>query len=389
MGENAPPPSEQAGGPVPAKGPPLPLLSEALHARFEDPVWNMARVDKMRPVWSLVGRRRAAYFTSLALTLTLVLMPVWDGWIGTPPILASGHGILGQTIAALGLFLPGFLMGVVESWANNPFWVVLLLGGLFISNLYASRLERRLRDETRGIWNWMIDLSSTETPKPAQAHGTGSKRKALHFARWRLAPFLIFLALLGFGLWLLTTAVTRISLAFAERGHSLCASAPSPEKISSTFRFDTLGTCHSAHLTVERNKRYVVEMLVDNPWFDGRSAADPRGLSARQIGFAGYLGAPLRRAVSANYLQPVVHIRGGTAGPALRPLALKRGPLNHLWRGEFVADRTGALSVFANESVLPFAMFGRPVATFYTDNPGRNQGSAVVRVTRADTVAGR
>ena len=385
-GENSPPPTHSCSG----KRPPLPLISKKLRDRFQDEAWNKARVEEMRPIWAIVGRRRIAYFISLFLTLTLVLMPIWDGWLAPPPVLSSGHGVAGQAIGLIGLLLPGFLTTIVGSWIDNPFWVLVLLATLVLSNGWATRLEQGLRDDTRRIWNRMVDLAETDAPQVNRQKPKGAKREAMRFLRWRLAPALIFAAMILFFLWLLLAVTTRFAVARYERGDRFCAvSAPVAETTASTFRFDTIGTCHSAKLMVRRNTRYIVEMFVNEPWRDGGHAADPRGLSASEIGVAGWLGVPFRRAVAANYLQPVSHIRGGDSGPAVQPLKLERGPMNHMWRGEFVADRTGALSLFANDSVLPFAIFGRQVEAFYTDAPGQNTGSAFVRITRAETVAAR
>jgi uncharacterized protein (DUF2235 family) len=389
-GENAPPPEkdEKDGR---RRRSPLPLISKELRERFEHPLWNADRVERMRPVWSLVHRRRFSYFISLFLTLALFLMPVWEGWFGAPPLLASGHGVAGRLIALLGAFLPGFLVAIVESWANNPFYVLLLAAALLLSNGYASRVERRLRDTTRAIWDRMVDLDQSEAPEVAEAPRDRREPKLLRLLRWRVVPFFIFIALLAVALWLILAVTTRIALGFHERGQALCASSrPAPaEETASTFLFDTRTPCHAAGLRVERDRRYVVEMIVIEPWRDASYATDPRGVSAAQMGLRGYVAVPLRRAVGANYLQPVAHIRSGGAGPSIQPLQLKRGPQNNAWRGEFVARRSGELSLFANDAMLPFPAFGRAITTFYTDTGGGNHGRAVVRVTWSDSIGSR
>lgn len=106
-----------------------------------------------------------------------------------------------------------------------------------------------------------------------------------------------------------------------------------------TFQFTTAETCRSADFRVEEGVRYLVQIDVQETWSDGTEPTDPRGLSAIDLGPAGLLGVPFRRAVTAGYLQPVAHIRGnGWSGPSIQPLELEqRGTSPTLWRGEFVA----------------------------------------------------
>jgi len=365
MGENSPPPAGENAPPpighergqrmVDLMRRPRPLVPEELRRRFEDPAWNAWRVRAMRPVWSLVLWRRVAYFVSLFLTLALVLMPVWDDRAMAPFVLSSGHGLIGSLIALLGAVLPGFLVCIVAAWANNPFYFLLLLGGLLVSNGGASILERRLRDKTRGIWNRMIDLGTEPAPEVEPETGKAREPWLRRYLRWRLVPFLVFVTMLIVALWLFVALVTRIGLSFYERGSAFCsASDPVPgEKEPAPFLFKTAAPCHAAGLTVRRGDRYIVQMEVVQPWWDAGHAADPRGLGATEMGISGIVGVPLRRAVSARYLQPILHVRGGRAGPWIAPLEMERdGNRLTMWRGEFVAGRSGELSLFANDAIL-------------------------------------
>jgi hypothetical protein len=384
------------------------LIPQPLQDRFENAKQNATRVAAMHDIWGQVRRRRVAYYVSLILTLMLVTMPLWVGHAPVPPFLASGHGLFGGVVGFLPAVLPGFVAGLVTTWVDHPFYVLALLILLLISNGIASGIERRLRDDTRHIWNESLDLareagapitkrgSSEHYPLPdpdAKLPEATPLQKLRSFFRWRIVPFLILLLLLTIGSWILAGVATRARLAALERD-ALCpasggASTPGP---SSTFQFTTDMPCHSARFVVERGVRYVVDIDVTRPWTDGRGspaeskpiAADPRGLSASDLGWAGFAGLPFRRAVTAGYLQPVAHIRSERlSGPILRPLVMEqRGARPTLWRGEFVAEASGELSLFANEAVLPF----RSPGYLYTDARYGNLGSAQVTVTRADSI---
>jgi hypothetical protein len=216
---------------------------------------------------------------------------------------------------------------------------------------------------------------------------------------WRIIPGLILALMAALLLWAAFAVATRISLSLLERNGTLCApTGDGSDKSETTFAFDTRRACHPTALAVEKGRRYFIQMDVGTSWSDGGRAADPRGLSASDLGVAGYVGVPLRRAVGANYLQPVVHIQGGSAGPVLQPLELQQRatPLG-IWRGEFVAARSGRLSLFANEGMLPFrlrlprkllewpwGLEDYPVTHFYDDEHLGNRGDAIVTIKRVD-----
>jgi hypothetical protein len=147
--------------------------------------------------------------------------------------------------------------------------------------------------------------------------------------------------------------------------------------------FEPSSLCHPVGMTVAKNRRYRVELSVEQPWFDGSHATNPRGLRARDLGFAGILGGPFRRVIEANFLQPVIEIRHGS-----RPWPLDKvhiDPLEvteqqpGLFAGEFKAPQDGELFVFANDAVmLPNLSY------FYAQRPGLNTGSARLRIARLE-----
>jgi len=363
----------------------------------------------MQAVWRQVKHRRWLYVASLLLTFALFLMPIWASWFAPPPFFASGHGLLGWFIALLAGILPAFLTGLITTWADHPLLVLLLAMGLLVSNGLAGRKERKLRDDARRIWDEaLVPLTEAEknervqraeetraVPQPEDATPAGEATarfpRLRQFVRWRVLPGLVLLLFLLIAAWLVLTLATRLWLAFAERDGSFCARISRPEAAqpfvlgtrAQHFLFDTRRPCHATGMTVRAGDRYIVEMFVTHPWSDGGEPADPRGLSASQLGLGGYLGMPLRRAVRGRYLQPVVHILGDRgAGPAIQPLELQQrgAPLN-LWRGEFVAQQSGELSLFANEAVLPLP--GGRSTFFYTGQPYHNRGTAMVRIVAA------
>ena len=150
-----------------------------------------------------------------------------------------------------------------------------------------------------------------------------------------------------------------------------------------SVRFKTSETCHAVGRTVDKGRRYRVWFGVDHAWFDASHATNPRGLRARDLGAVGIIGGPFRRVIEANYLQPVIEIRG-SAQPwridsvHIDPLELEeQGP--GLYAGVFTAPQSGELFIFPNDVVA----LGAP-ALFYTSRYGINSGSAQMTIERLE-----
>jgi len=178
-----------------------------------------------------------------------------------------------------------------------------------------------------------------------------------------------------------------------ESGTTFCAGsrASLPELVHYRGTFAAQATCHPVGARVTKGRRYRVDLRVVKPWFDGHYPTSPRGMSAAELGAAGFVGAPFRRVVEGNYLQPVIEIRRPLEawridGLHMLPLAVAEQTPG-VFAGEFTATQDGELFVFVNDAVLPgWATF------FYDSMPARNQGTAdltIVRLEEADAAAGR
>jgi hypothetical protein len=111
-------------------------------------------------------------------------------------------------------------------------------------------------------------------------------------------------------------------------------------------------------------------------------------LSAGQLGWAGYVGIPLKRVINANYLQPVIVVRRTNSDQSslrnayMYPLQLEPvGDTPHVYRAQFTAARSGELYLFANDAALPFKgkWAGKGGLGYFYAN---NHGSACVIIAR-------
>jgi len=362
------------------------MLPPALRARLEDGDVGQARAAAMAAVWDHVWIRRITYFVTLFLTIALVLMPWWVGQAPDPPVLTDGRTWLGAFIRMLAVVTPDFLDPLIDSMADNVFYFLLLAGAIGLLMWRSKRRERRLRDLCRGIWAQTLAVDGPPPAAPQALWVRGPRtskayRRPMRFVKWRALPLLAALALLALLLWLLLGLFAQARLPALERSDALCDYGAAAGAVElARIDFSPAASCQPVGLSVERDQRYIVEFEVVEPWKDGRHDADPAGLDAVDLGFAGYAGVPLRRVITANYMQPVIEIRTADGRVHIGPLTLRQqGDSAASWRGEFVARRSGALALFANEAVLPWAPH-----FFYRDRDYGNAGTACVTIRRAD-----
>ena len=408
-GEKQPQADSEGGKPADGKPVEIPLISQGVRGRL-NPDATHSIAEALEPVWSRVWLRRATYFLTLGMTLALLAMPLWIERAPEPPILTDGRTWIGGVIRLLALLLPDFLGDVIEVYANNSFYFLLLLGLIVALTVITSRVEVRLRDRTRAIWKTVLaNDGSAEARKLMQppasplraARNSFLYQRGVQVFKWHILPNIFGLLLLLLIAWVAVGLYTQIRLPALERGTRLCpGNTNAAELETAPLYFSARKTCNPVGAVVQEGQRYVVTFDVMEDWYDGGMATSPTGLTAADMGLPGYFGVPFRRVVSANYLQPMLEIRPLPGSRRIlqnvyiHPLELKReGDSGTLYRGEFVARRTGELYLFANDAVLPFTS---PVMGIYnldyfykkaggqTKKEKGNRGTACVAIARSD-----
>jgi uncharacterized protein (DUF2235 family) len=369
-----------------------PLVSNDLWTRLTTtPGVLQARAAAFEAVWDLVWRRRVAYFVAVGFTLLLATMPGWIAGAPEAPLLADGRTWIDAPLRAAGVFLPSALSGWVDTFADNPFYFLVLVACILATMKYAASCERRLRDLARHIWQATVDKNSplpVATPETRLARFRNSPRyqRAMQRFKWRIVPDYVFTPVIAVAaLWLGAAGLTQAYLPWFESGTAVCQSEGrnGGPLIQYEEPFTTASICHAVGANVIAGRRYRVELRVLDPWFDGGHPTNPQGLRARDMGPIGWLGGPFRRVIEANYLQPVIEIRQPSRrwrfdGVHIYPLqVVEQEP--GLFTAEFKAMRAGELFVFANDAVLPLLP-----TFFYESRLAHNYGTASLTVVRLD-----
>jgi hypothetical protein len=320
----------------------------------------------MEAVWDRVWRRRVAYFVTVGLTLLLVTMPFWTAKVPESPVLADGRTWIDGVLRLTLLVAPSFLRLWVDSFADNPAYFLVVAALIATLMRYSSACELSLRDAARAIWR---DATTPDRPISPPAAPTRLQRvrtsrgyqRAMQAFKWQFLPNIAVTPVIALALlWAGAAVLTQVQLPWLESGETLCkahgGALPALDEYEMDFSTATL--CYPVPATAVKGTRYIVEMTVRAAWFDGDAPTTPVGLSAAELGVAGYLGVPFRRVIEARYLQPLIEIRQPPRrlqfdSVHIYPLDMEWQQGAQHYRAEFTAPESGELFVFVNDSVLP------------------------------------
>jgi hypothetical protein len=410
-GENVPQADNETPDTPPDIETPKPMVSGEVRARLTNPEIAQARAALTEAIWNFVWWRRLTYFATLTATLILLMLPLVVARLPYPPILGDGRTWVGGIIRLSTLVLPTFAGQWVEVYADNPFYFLVLAIVIFGFLGLGTWLERRLRDEARGVWKRAIDGSIPPQPSVMWIQKFRTSRryqKVMQLFKWYFLPDWVvapFILLLLF--WTGLAMYTQSRLPFLENGSLLCQSSSAEVADLAYVRedFRTRDVCSQSFGRVVKDQHYIVSFEVVDPWYDGSFATTPNGLSAGDLPWGlGYLFVPLRRVIDASYLQPVLEVRPtegsrnlfSSGNVQIYPLIIRAdGASPNLYVADFLAPRTGELFLFANDAMIPLtsSRWGKfdyrhfyEASGFGTDQERGNRGSACVTVRRVDIV---
>jgi uncharacterized protein (DUF2235 family) len=339
-------------------------------------------------VWDLVWWRRLLYFLTTFATLALVAMPFWPSNVPRLRICEDARCWGRSVFGVLDYFLPGFLAPWTSALSENFSWTLALVAAILLFWKIGAWLEGRVGDAARAIWRGT-------GPSPARRSALQVIRESPYYqyfgfdVKWHLLPLGAAVVTILTMVIVLMTIAAQSHLYLAEQGlvgfQALCGgkSEPAaPGKVLDWRDFDISSMCTPLGVNVERSRHYVVYLRVlpvprnvrpdPNPyqWWDGSYPMTPndpgRDMPSYLSPFVG-----MRRVVSQPWLQPLIEIRSTDGGFPTYVDSLRFNPVSNcldLYRAEFEAARSGALSIFVNDAVLPVGL-----DRFYRNNVGSAQ----------------
>jgi uncharacterized protein (DUF2235 family) len=352
----------------------------------ESPAAATAREQSQEWVWNDIWKRRIAYFLILFATLALVLVG-YNAEQFTPATCEGPHCLLGPLISALGLVLPDRLAPWVDASSHHPGPFAVAAGVLIYLLAWSARLQRRIHDEMRVLWEQSFDLkppsgSKPESSKPGRSglpkrgiyrlRSAPLYQSALHAVKWSGLPTafgMLVLAVIFAFVWII---VFRLTLAWPGDVYGFCGADKAQAEFRTTSMCSQLFTERLADgkrvgwdpVKVERGRRYEIEIAVDQPWRDASIATDPTGFGVEKMPlYMQFTAVLIRRSLVDRWFQPIVEIRQGGSVHG-QPVEMAPDACNcKRYRGEFVAAADGEVFFYVNDAISPFPIPGSWLAS--------------------------
>lgn len=285
-------------------------------------------------VYNGVWWRRVAYFSTVALTGLLALMPMLHPGNGA----CSGPWCwLAAPIAALGRVLPALAQPWTDALYSRPHWLLPLAGAVAAGLWLGGRLDQQLHSRMRRIWFSIPALrpaAAASVPAPPTP-GPGSRllqwlrtrglyRATFHALTHGLLPALFMLSI---GYAALALAGQLGFAALASRGQ-VCTDAQHGAALASgglgqAVALDPRHLCVATGISAQAGNAYRIHLRVpaSSRWWDKALPAGPAGLECplrAQAAVVMAVGVPLRRHWGQGWFQPMV--RMGSTGNDSAPL---------------------------------------------------------------------
>jgi uncharacterized protein (DUF2235 family) len=352
-------------------------------------------------VWNDVWKRRVTYFATVGVSLSLLVLPLWQHAV--PPSICNGPQCLAAgLISAIGVFLPSFMSPWIDAFAKSPGFAIAACLAIIALMMTSTRLQRRIWDGMAELWGQSmgrLNIDNAVTPAgrskghPAahwiwKLRARNSYQKTLRSLKWRVIPGVIGFSILALGGFLCISVflvfASRMSFAVSNYKGGICADTPNAtladEARESIAVFQTSDLCWGSGVFLEKGRRYKILVTVDGEWKDGNGSESIGGARAKRVQWQlRDLGIPLRRSLTDPWFTPMARI--GRKDGFEQPLDFQPTDLKGTFEAQLTAAQSGELFMFVNDAVL-----GRPLPPdwFYQCGPNKerqcNQGSAKVHV---------
>jgi uncharacterized protein (DUF2235 family) len=320
---------------------------------FEHPTQSASRCAEQERVWNLVWLRRVLYFSTIAVTLALILPPFVfsaDAAFGPSPRSRA----LSAAIDVIGGFLPDMLQPLREYYRLNPVQFVVLAATLALLMLSSSRVQQQIRDRMRLLWD-TIAVSGPAVVQPGRPptdliyrlRTSWAYRNLAETLAQRLFPFIFGIGALLLIVLVVAATVNRFTFAVASASGSTCAEIASLAANGGVWNvlLPNRELCHPTGVRLERGHTYRVAIeLPATGWSDAsHPVSSLSGFSSLDQGPVFLIALPFRRVLTARWFVPIARI--GTHSAEYH--VLDQPSI------EIVPRASGQLFLFVNDAIGP------------------------------------
>jgi hypothetical protein len=322
----------------------------------ETPEQAQDRMHQQEKIWNLVWWKRTVYFMTVGIFILLASFP----YIHLPALPYEEYlAVLAALIGGINAFLPSFLNKWLVAYQSHP-GAFLIVAAALAGVLYvASRLQQRIFDQMRAVFDHPLMDPARATPRPTGAvHWLRTNRGLKMVSKWWKEQFMPWVLLAIVALFILRGIFMILdSSGFFNR--------PTPGASNNNGTFNSTEVYWDSGVNAEAGKTYKITLTINS---SGQAQWQDKSISAPTSGFEKWYlipWIPLRRHIAEPWFKPIARI--GEYGNDDYPLNRSDESDANTLISKITARKTGELYLFVNDAVLPVP---KAWQVFYKNNCG-------------------
>jgi uncharacterized protein (DUF2235 family) len=341
---------------------------------YEHATQSSARCADQERVWNLVWLRRVLYFSTVGVTLVILLAPfLFKERILGDVDLRSGS--ITDAVHLLGAFLPSMLQPIATYWEGHPVIFAALAVALAVLFGLSTIVQRSIADSMRKLWDGIlrdgpreVGPGSAPTDLVYRIRSHPVYRGTADFMSQHVFPLLFGVAALAAVVLIVVGSANRAVFSVMSAVGVTCPSAAEMNRTGPAewdgIKFHNKEICQPTGVMMERGHTYEVSIALPDDWADDGHRAGLAGLGTSENPLFYIPALPFRRVLREAWFVPVARI--GRRSPEYYPLTKAVT--------EITPRRSGHVYLFVNQAIgiPPWHQY------FYKSHEG---GPATVKVT--------
>jgi hypothetical protein len=341
---------------------------------YEHTTQAAARCADQERVWNRVWFRRVLYFSTVGVTLAIVLTPLLFKGVAIGDI-DRRSGAITAAIHLAGTFLPEMLRPITTFWEGHPVVFAALAVFLVVLFVLGTIMQRSIADGMRGLWDGILRKGPHEVDAPVfpsdplyRIRSHRAYREFCEFMSQHVFPLVFGLAALAVVVLLVVGTVNRAAFAAESVAGWTCTEVTHDRLVEDgapvRLVFDNTQLCQSTDVLLTSGTTYDVTIELSPDWRDAQNEADLTGVTSAQRPWVYVVALPFRRMLTRDWFVPVARI--GRKSAEYHTLATPTT--------QVVPRQSGHLYLFVNDAIGV-----RPWRNVFYDN---NHGTATVTVSK-------
>jgi uncharacterized protein (DUF2235 family) len=348
---------------------------------FEHPTQARARCANQERVWNLVWFRRVLYFSTIAVTVILLLAPAV---LKEEPLgeLDVDSGTVRGLLDLAGAFVPDMAKPIITFWQSHSAIFAALAIALAALLFLSTVVQRSIRDRMKRLWDGIAighprAVGAADGPNDViyRFRSSAAYRHTAEFLSQKAFPAMFGLVALAAVAIVVVGTLNRATFTLASTAGRTCVPGRRAEPTGNTWapiKFDNRQLCQTTGIELLPGHTYELSITLPDGWKDASIPSGLTGVSTAEKPWVYIPALPFRRVLRAPWFVPVARI--GVRTPEYHVLTQTVT--------EITPRRKGQLFLFMNDAVgVP------PFRTYFYDNNEPGPASPATLIVRERTTA--